>query len=338
MKQADAVFSGMPLHVWLKMDRRVDAVEPQVCQQMLQSLLEGVSIKEWSSSAGKDSKLSMGLLPFRRINMFYMDQMASARLQAGAIKAAVLLFPLAGKLSLRQGKNVSHVTRGEVLAVYPHAGFDISWECGAQLLIVCVPETSLMCYWSDYFDGAFSLPSRQVRVLSCSSKSGYALYRLMGDIMMEYQDEHSLFMRNMTLEAVESRLIITILDILEKKCPPSAVAIKPRYLTKALRYILDHEQENISLAELENVACVSQRTLQTGFYRFYGVTPMSYIRRHKLTRVRQILSNMQDGQGNIGDIAADWGFYHFSNFSRNYKALFGECPSETINRQLSNNR
>jgi transcriptional regulator GlxA family with amidase domain len=32
----------------------------------------------------------------------------------------------------------------------------------------------------------------------------------------------------------------------------------------------------------------------------------------------------------VSAIALDWGFWHFGEFSRAYKACFGEAPSQTL--------
>jgi transcriptional regulator GlxA family with amidase domain len=34
----------------------------------------------------------------------------------------------------------------------------------------------------------------------------------------------------------------------------------------------------------------------------------------------------------VSSIALDWGFWHFGEFSRAYRACFGELPSETLRR------
>jgi len=33
----------------------------------------------------------------------------------------------------------------------------------------------------------------------------------------------------------------------------------------------------------------------------------------------------------LSDIAARWGFWHLSHFAADYKSMFGELPSETLN-------
>jgi AraC family ethanolamine operon transcriptional activator len=34
----------------------------------------------------------------------------------------------------------------------------------------------------------------------------------------------------------------------------------------------------------------------------------------------------------IGDVAASWGFWHWSHFAGKYRELFGELPSQTLQR------
>ena len=40
----------------------------------------------------------------------------------------------------------------------------------------------------------------------------------------------------------------------------------------------------------------------------------------------------------IGDVAARWGFWHWSRFTENYRLLFGELPSHTVQSVLSASR
>ncbi|AZT83421.1 AraC family transcriptional regulator [Marinobacter sp. NP-4(2019)] len=48
----------------------------------------------------------------------------------------------------------------------------------------------------------------------------------------------------------------------------------------------------------------------------------------RLNRVWRMLR--EEGAQSVSDIAAFNGFYHHSQFSADYKQLFGECPSETL--------
>jgi AraC family ethanolamine operon transcriptional activator len=37
----------------------------------------------------------------------------------------------------------------------------------------------------------------------------------------------------------------------------------------------------------------------------------------------------------VADVAADWGFLHLSQFTKDYRELFGERPSETRERWVA---
>nr|WP_269767767.1 helix-turn-helix domain-containing protein [Oleiphilus messinensis] len=37
-------------------------------------------------------------------------------------------------------------------------------------------------------------------------------------------------------------------------------------------------------------------------------------------------------QTQVADVAADWGFWHLSQFSKDYRQLFGERPSDTLQK------
>ncbi|WP_408631189.1 helix-turn-helix domain-containing protein [Marinomonas shanghaiensis] len=54
-----------------------------------------------------------------------------------------------------------------------------------------------------------------------------------------------------------------------------------------------------------------------------------YLRISRLNGVRRSLVQAKNGQA-VSDIAAQWGFWHLSQFAKDYKQLFGETPSKTL--------
>lgn len=82
-----------------------------------------------------------------------------------------------------------------------------------------------------------------------------------------------------------------------------------------------------SLCELTNV---SRRTLQYSFESILGISPSQFLR---ATRLNQVRRKLLSSRGiSIADAAASQGFYHQSQFTADYKHLFGERPSETLKR------
>lgn len=61
---------------------------------------------------------------------------------------------------------------------------------------------------------------------------------------------------------------------------------------------------------------------------------MIYLKRYRLNGVREQL--LEDGcPGNISAIAMSWGFFHLGRFSGEYRKLFGETPSATLQRLVA---
>lgn len=84
-----------------------------------------------------------------------------------------------------------------------------------------------------------------------------------------------------------------------------------------------------TVGDLARVAGVSSRSLQTAFQRDLGVSPMAYLRQVRLERAREDLTL---GRGPVSETAYHWGFTNLGRFATQYRARFGELPSETIAR------
>lgn len=134
-------------------------------------------------------------------------------------------------------------------------------------------------------------------------------------------------------------------DDIMSECVQALASVKPlSHRTADIRihrYLVNRVRERTlasplcppSIGELCRELNVSRRTLNHAFMRVLGITPVSYIRNIRLNRVRADLQTGKRSGNSIADVAIHWGFWHMSLFSRYYKALFGELPSETRSRQ-----
>ncbi len=100
----------------------------------------------------------------------------------------------------------------------------------------------------------------------------------------------------------------------------------------AENYALSHAAERLYVTDLCEAAGVSERTLQYAFKELMGMTPMAYLTRLRLHRVRQALRAGTPGTTTVTAEALRWGFWHFGDFSRAYRDCFGELPSDTLQR------
>jgi AraC-like DNA-binding protein len=101
---------------------------------------------------------------------------------------------------------------------------------------------------------------------------------------------------------------------------------------RAEAFFRDHIGETISIAQLSSVAGVSERGLRNAFYDVYAISPKRYLRRWQLHQVRRALRAPSRLGVSVTDVAMLHGFYELGRFAGEYKALFGERPSQTLRR------
>jgi AraC family ethanolamine operon transcriptional activator len=108
-----------------------------------------------------------------------------------------------------------------------------------------------------------------------------------------------------------------------------------RVVQIAEEYTLTHPAEYFYVTDLCRAADVSERTLQGAFRDVMGMTPVAYLARLRLHRVRQALRVARPRSTTVTAEALKWGFWHFGDFSRAYRNCFGEVPSDTLRRKRS---
>jgi AraC family ethanolamine operon transcriptional activator len=96
--------------------------------------------------------------------------------------------------------------------------------------------------------------------------------------------------------------------------------------------MLARPDEPMSILDVCKGIGASRRKLNYCFQDVLGSNPIHYLRAVRLNRVRRELKQCIDEQIGMYDIAVKWGFWHFSQFSLDYKRHFAELPSETLRR------
>ena len=132
-----------------------------------------------------------------------------------------------------------------------------------------------------------------------------------------------------TQQAAQHRALQALLPLLDTSVVDPAVrgsfARRQRVVAKARDYLLAHHDQALTVPDLCQQLFVSRRTLQYCFEDVLGMTPVQYLRILRLNGARRDLRN--NPARAVGDVAADWSFWHFSQFSSDYRKLFGHSPS-----------
>lgn len=107
----------------------------------------------------------------------------------------------------------------------------------------------------------------------------------------------------------------------------------PRTLRRAIAFIDDHAQLDISVADIAAAGHVTVRALQYAFRRHCGTTPMGYLRQVRLHYAHQELLAADPATGlTVAEVAARWGFFHPGRFAEYYRTTYGHPPRQTLLR------
>ena len=87
-----------------------------------------------------------------------------------------------------------------------------------------------------------------------------------------------------------------------------------------------------SVAELCRAAMVTPRTLARAFRAVHGITPVHYLHVLRLSEARQTLLAKDARCSSVTEVATRFGFRELGRFAGEYRAQFGESPSETLRR------
>ena len=97
-------------------------------------------------------------------------------------------------------------------------------------------------------------------------------------------------------------------------------------ITKAIRYIQENPEENLSLQSIADSAGFSLAYFDTIFRRHTGYSAVEYARVYKLTRAAYALR--RNPEVNVIDIALDYGYSSPETFARAFRSFYGMSPTE----------
>jgi AraC family ethanolamine operon transcriptional activator len=112
--------------------------------------------------------------------------------------------------------------------------------------------------------------------------------------------------------------------------PESGSLNRYQLVKQAEAYILTHLDQPLTLQDLCAAAGTKCRTLQTAFLQVCGISPMTYLKIQRLHGARAQLQAADPKTATVMAVANRWGFWHMGYFSRDYKRMFGELPSQAL--------
>ena len=153
-------------------------------------------------------------------------------------------------------------------------------------------------------------------------KSDYVRSRGLYDAFMRLKK----YSRDYTLqdEPVIDALVMVILYLISQVGQFSSSDRHDSHVEQVISYINNHYAEEIDLEILASTFFISPNYLCRIFRKSTGLTVHDYIRRKRLSKVRELRGNGKS----ISEAAMLSGFSDYSSFYRTYKKLMGCSPKE----------
>jgi AraC family ethanolamine operon transcriptional activator len=105
-----------------------------------------------------------------------------------------------------------------------------------------------------------------------------------------------------------------------------------RVVVAADEHLRAHLARPIYTEELCAALGVSPATLAAAFHAAFGVSPHRFLKLRRLAMVRNVLGSREGPAPLVKSVALAHGFWHLGQFAVEYRALYGETPSETLAR------
>lgn len=136
------------------------------------------------------------------------------------------------------------------------------------------------------------------------------------------------------IDRVERTLLDLFIEMLTSQHPVVRAATEDlahRQVARIEAWIDANLAEPIGVEDLAAVVDLSTRSIQIAFRRLRGCTPMQFVLRRRLERAHALL-HTPTPETTVTHVALECGFSQFGRFAVQYRALFGEKPSQTLGR------
>ena len=100
----------------------------------------------------------------------------------------------------------------------------------------------------------------------------------------------------------------------------------------SMNLLENHGNQPVRIEKLAIAAQVSERTLRTAFYEYFGISPIRYLQIRQLNQIYRALLLAEPEECRVSEVMVKYGIWDFSRCTSRYRQLFGELPSETLRR------
>ena len=200
--------------------------------------------------------------------------------------------------------------------------FDLCLPAGSQLTTLLLPKALLQDNPRSAQDTLVCQRLQQCNLLELKAKQRRDLAGLVNELSNNATDQPP--------EPIAEGLLDVSLSALEEPTAQTGLN-QPRQerhiaALKVLHRCMANPKDLVGSEALSEELAVSRSALFKGCQEHFGLTPTQLQRSIRLDRVR---TELLQGHGSIGAVAAEFGFQSRSHFARRYREQFAELPQTT---------
>jgi AraC family ethanolamine operon transcriptional activator len=204
---------------------------------------------------------------------------------------------------------------------------------GAEHWVVLIPLDKLRAFMGEE---SYSAIPRSHRALKCSTVQSQELCRLIMSALAESIAPDNFLNNIPTIHALENELLARVVELLITVGSLKGCQTQRKRYAYFRRAVYNIARGNIpaNTAEMALASGASERVLQLAFQENLGISPYRFLRIFQLNRLGRDLRHARYPRETVTESMEKFGFTQFGRTSAEYKQLFGELPSETLNRNF----
>lgn len=301
-------------------------------RRVISGVIEPTQFSFLGSPSDRNIDISRLELPGSQI--FGVKTGSSVRVINEAVTAVHVTIPLQGAIQAVSGGIERRIGPGEALVQFAGEPNNLVRLGDCTTVFLRVEPRSLTPLIPECRSAVNLRPAPGLHVLPLGGGLGRTLINLINQICSEARRRCTESILDQEFDKVLNYLVALIVTQDRFIVVPESARrpLTPRYLDRAVEFVYQNLDQDLSLCDLTAVAHMSARTLQRAFIARFGKGPLKFIKHAKLNKAREELEDSSPNEKSVSQVAASWGFHHAGNFARDYAGLFGETPRETLRK------
>jgi AraC-like DNA-binding protein len=243
--------------------------------------------------------------------------------------------PLKGWLESRH--RGQQLTSTPVLAAIYRPDAEVTatrWPGGSRHLAVKIDQVAVDRALETLVDIPLDRPIPFAATLPLKAAAAHSWVQLLLMVHRQLECPDTLMRHSLVLDPLVDSLIHGFLLVAdhpyrEALAAPAAPG-RPAAVRDAMDIIEAGPQLPLTTSTLAKQCHVCVRTLQQGFQRHLGMSPMAYVRVVRLRRAHRDLRSADPTHNTVAAIAHRWGFTHLGRFAAAHQTTYGQTPLQAL--------